>query len=154
MKKEFPIKKKTMAAPKKGSKEAQLKMQFVRDAKKQTGTSNTEIDKQRQAMQPGKRKSQYGGGTYYEYRANRIDKGVLLGIKDLINNVLEIDIVKDYNYTSNCIKIYEFQQIQLKESLKKPENKLYKVQLNKNLTLVNKYVTEMKQHLKELKKLM
>lgn len=153
MKKEFPIKSKKTAAPKKGSKEAQLKMEFVRAAKKQTGTSNIEADKKRQAMAPGKRITK-SGSVYYESRANRSDKGVLLGFKDLFKNELGKDIIKDYNYTSNCIKIYEFQQIQLKESIKKPENKLYKVQLNKNLILVNKYVTEMKQHLKELKKLM
>lgn len=153
MKKEFPIKSKKAAVPKKGSKEAKLKMQFVRAAKKQTGTSNIEADKKRQAIAPGKRITK-SGSVYYESRANRSDKGVLLGFKDLFKNELGKDIIKDYNYTSNCIKIYEFQQIQLKEAIKKPENKLYKVQLNKNLVLVNKYVSEMKQHLKELKKLM
>lgn len=153
MKKEFPIKAKKMAAPKKGSKEAQLKMEFVRAAKKQTGTSNIEADKKRQAMAPGKRITK-AGTVYYESRANRSDKGVLLGVKDLFKSNLKEDIIKDYNYTYNCVKIYDFKQLQLKQAIKNPENKSYKVQLNKNLVHTNKYISEMKQHLKELKKLM
>jgi hypothetical protein len=49
--------------------------------KKQTGSSNIEIDKKKKALAPGKRKSD-SGGTYYEYRKNRSDKpGSLTGVK-------------------------------------------------------------------------
>jgi hypothetical protein len=154
MKKEFPIKVKKMAAPKKGSKEAQLKMEFVRAAKKQTGTSNIEADKKRQAMAPGKRKSQYGGGTYYEYRANRSDKGVLLGIPEK-NIDLNNDILKDFNYCNDKIIKYERMLIYNKLELKKPLlSKLFKDHYKYEINLLNKYISEMKQHVKELKKLM
>ena len=45
---------------------------------KQTGTSSKFYDKLYQAKPPGKRKTKWGT-TYYESRANRSDKGVLLG---------------------------------------------------------------------------
>ena len=153
MKKEFPIKSKKTAAPKKGSKEAQLKMQFVRAAKKQTGTSNIEADKKRQAMAPGKRKSQYGGGTYYEYRANRSDQGVLLGVDDNNLDLLKKDILQDLAYSTKQILIYESILKIAKAGIqlnKDPKNKL---KLQKQLKVINEYLIEMKEHIKQLKKL-
>jgi hypothetical protein len=47
---------------------------------KQTGTSNKAYDKRFSAKPPGKRKSK-SGNIYTEKRANRSDKGRLLGIK-------------------------------------------------------------------------
>lgn len=52
---------------------------FDKPLKKQTGTSNIAKDKKFQAKEPGKRKSA-SGRTYYESRANRSDKGKLLGV--------------------------------------------------------------------------
>ena len=51
--------------------------------KKQTGKTNIKIDKTKQAMAPGKRKASPAAKKpfYYESRANRSDKGRLLGIK-------------------------------------------------------------------------
>lgn len=46
----------------------------------QVGTSNTRRDKLKQALAPGKRVSK-NGRTYYERRANRSDKGQLLGLR-------------------------------------------------------------------------
>lgn len=40
---------------------------------RQTGRSNTKLDKARKAMQPGKRRSA-SGKIYYEYRKNRTDR--------------------------------------------------------------------------------
>lgn len=71
-----------MAALKKGSQAAKDFMSRIR-AIKQTGTSNKKIDATKQALPVGKRKSQYGGGTYYEYRANKSDKGRLLGTSNI-----------------------------------------------------------------------
>lgn len=51
-------------------------------AKKQTGKTNIAIDKKIQAKAPGKRVSK-SGNVYYEARANRSDKGRLLGVKKL-----------------------------------------------------------------------
>lgn len=47
---------------------------------RQTGTTNKKQDRQRQAKKPGKRKAKGTKAIYYEYRANRSDKGKLLGI--------------------------------------------------------------------------
>lgn len=70
--------------------------------KKQTGSSNKKYDIMHQAKPVGKRKATSAAKRpyYYEYRANRTDKGKLLGIEEenksnflkLLN--LEIKIVK------------------------------------------------------------
>ncbi len=70
-------KKKVIAKKKTATKKVVAKKSVV---KKQTGTSNIAKDKKIQAKAPGKRKSA-SGKTYYESRANRSDKGKLLGIK-------------------------------------------------------------------------
>jgi hypothetical protein len=51
--------------------------------KKQTGKSNIAIDRRKQAMAPGKRKASPAAKKpyYYESRANRSDKGKLLGMQ-------------------------------------------------------------------------
>jgi hypothetical protein len=49
---------------------------------KQRGTSVKSYDKRHQALPSGKRKTAWGT-TYYESRANRSDKGALLGIGEL-----------------------------------------------------------------------
>ncbi len=67
-------KKRTAAKKKPASK--------VKKAPKQTGSSDRFLDKLVQAKPVGKRKSA-SGKTYYEYRANRSDKGKLLGIGKL-----------------------------------------------------------------------
>jgi len=50
--------------------------------KKQTGTTNKKVDSKRQAKPVGKRLSKTKK-VYYESRANRSDKGVLLGISSI-----------------------------------------------------------------------
>jgi len=50
--------------------------------KKQTGISNRRYDIMKQAMTPGKRVTSWGT-TYYESRANRSDKGKLLGVETI-----------------------------------------------------------------------
>lgn len=60
------------------------------DPKRQTGSSDKSIDKKVQAKTPGKRIAKASKKIYYERRANRSDKGNLLGIgavkKELANN--------------------------------------------------------------------
>jgi len=67
-----PAKKKVAAKAKPATRKAA--------AKKQTGRTNIAIDKKIQAKAPGKRVSK-SGNVYYEARANRSDKGRLLGVK-------------------------------------------------------------------------
>jgi len=49
-------------------------------SKRQTGTSNKKRDKKVQAKVPGKRVAKQSKQVYYERRANRSDKGKLLGV--------------------------------------------------------------------------
>lgn len=85
-----------MPVPKKGSQAAKDKMAKLRSLKKtQNGSSNTAIDKKKQALPVGKRKSA-AGKTYYEYRANRTDKGKLLGLGSVFDTTVikEVDDLK------------------------------------------------------------
>jgi hypothetical protein len=59
---------------------------------KQKGTSNKKYDKMRQALPPGVRISKVTGRPYKEVRANRSDKGVLLGINE---DFFDTTVIKD-----------------------------------------------------------
>jgi hypothetical protein len=72
---QVPTKKK--AAPKKAAVKKAAPKKVVA---KQKGSSIKKYDKLRQALPPGIRISQKTGKPYKEVRANRSDKGVLLGI--------------------------------------------------------------------------
>lgn len=63
--------------------------------KKQTGKTNIKIDKTKQAMAPGKRKASPAAKKpfYYENRANRSDKGRLLGFFD-VSAIKDLDSLK------------------------------------------------------------
>lgn len=84
LKNEFPAgsatKKKT------ATKKLATKKTTTTKEKKQTGSSSKIFDLRHQAMKPGKRTTSWGT-TYYESRANRSDKGKLLGIGDAFSNV-------------------------------------------------------------------
>lgn len=56
-----------------------VEVQTPAQKKRQTGSTNVAADKKKRALPPGKRKSA-SGKTYYERRANRSDKGKLLGL--------------------------------------------------------------------------
>lgn len=126
---------------------------------KQTGTSDTYLDKLRKALPPGKRTSS-SGVEYYEYRKNRTDaKGKLTGTDYDNNYMYEFlsDLHKDLEYSSNQILIYQ-NRLNYYKTVFKEENKFmsitFKKELNKNITKVVKYIEEMKQHVKEIKKLL
>jgi hypothetical protein len=72
-------KKATPVRKKAATKRVVTKKAATKKAVKQTGTSSKFFDKLYQAKPPGKRKTKWGT-TYYENRANRSDKGVLLGV--------------------------------------------------------------------------
>ena len=60
-------------------KKSPIKKAVKSTAKKQTGKTSLAIDRKIQAKKPGKRVSK-SGNVYYESRANRSDKGRLLGV--------------------------------------------------------------------------
>lgn len=75
---------KKIASPHKDTKSHNVNVKVVsgmkkKSEKRQTGTSVKSKDKLYKALPPGKRISA-SGRTYYERRANRSDKGKLLGI--------------------------------------------------------------------------
>lgn len=79
-------------------------------ASKQKGSSSTFYDKLYQAKKPGKRKTAWGT-TYYESRANRSDKGVLLGTKDSYHkdtksHNVNIRVVSGLPNYKNAVKVY------------------------------------------------
>lgn len=104
-------------------------------------------DKRYQAKKPGKRKSA-SGNTYYEYRANRSDKGKLLGIgsvKDMTDKYIKTlnDI---YNY-NKAISIIQNDMKRLNYSL------MEKQRAKQTIANFKKIIKELKIHSKELKKL-
>lgn len=98
--------------------------------KKQTGTSNREIDKRIQAMPVGKRKAGPGAqrDSYYENRANRSDKGKLLGV-----GAINRDLKSKYNSCLDLIAETKGDIAMLTEKYKnsKPKNKVIADKLKK-----------------------
>jgi len=121
---------------------------------KQTGTSDTYLDKLKKALPPGKRTSS-SGVEYYEYRKNRTDaKGKLTGIGDIHTDILNKNIIQDYEYSKKQISIFEIVLNNHILSIKNPENRVYKAQLTRQKKQIENYLKEMKQHVKEIKKLL
>jgi hypothetical protein len=124
---------------------------------RQTGSSNTKYDKLKQALPVGKRKSA-SGKIYYEYRKNHSDAGVLLGINN-IDKIVNLEKRKLQNFIDNDIEIkYTIHYIEnLKNKLK---NKSYFINNNHTPAMIRKtiakeikYLSELKKHKTELKKL-
>ena len=110
-------KKKKKAAPKK--KAATKK--YV-----QRGTSNLKLDKIKQALPPGVRISKKTGEKYTETRANRSDKGKLLGISSIEATRINNDI---NGYPRYVIHFLNFLNSEEKNFL--PFNKKYDYALKK-----------------------
>lgn len=139
---------------KKVTKKLPLKVAAVKIKKKvkQTGKTNILIDKTKQAKKPGKRVS-VNDKVYYESRANRSDKGRLLGIVINTNDLVNKNVLEDLKYTSQRITLFENQIINYNLAIKNKENKQNIPILKKQLVGIKKYNLELKQHIKELKKL-
>lgn len=97
---DLSVKAKKVAMPKRSTKKAVKKKAApvrkkaaTKKAAKQTGSSSKFFDKLYQAKKPGKRKTKWGT-TYYESRANRSDKGVLLGVSTNMYKMGSINISK------------------------------------------------------------
>ena len=160
------VKKKVAAKKKPTTKKAAVK--------KQTGKTKIAIDKKLQAKLVGKRLSK-SGKVYYEARANRSDKGRLLGVKkkpavskhkdtqshnvsirvmsgvkksvqpDIINSIEKTIRSRDYYLYVNIPYWEKEYKIQSSPSLKK--------NAKTNIALNKKYIKELNTHIKELKKL-
>lgn len=98
--------------------------------KKQTGTSNRKIDKRIQALPVGKRKAGAGAKrpVYYESRANRSDKGVLLGV-----GAINKDLKTKYSAVLDIIADTKGEIARQTERYKqsKPKNKIIAARLKK-----------------------
>jgi hypothetical protein len=135
-----PIKK---AVPKK-----KVAKKVVRKKVAKKKLSKIDYDKRYQAKKPGKRKSA-SGNTYYENRANRSDKGKLLGIESNLSMSL-IKRLEDIN------KEIEKRQDVIANVI---QNKTYFVNKNgkswypKFMKLAKGHIAELKKHKIEIKKL-
>lgn len=141
-----------MSRFKKGSPEAKAYMAKIRKAK-QTGTSDKKIDRTKQAKPVGKRTSA-NGKVYYETRANRSDKGKLLGVDNPQFDYFTKDVLKDFEYCNKQILIYENIVVIAKFGIQNQKLSSEKSKLQKQLLKINSYLKELKQHKNELKKLM
>jgi hypothetical protein len=159
-------------APAKKKVAAKIRPAIKKSAvKKQTGKTNIAIDRKIQAKAPGKRISK-SGNIYYEARANRSDKGRLLGVKkpavskhkDTNSHNVKISVMsgvgkfhahEEYKKVVNYIKTLEDliskNQYRLKNLYFEPREKIY---LKKELVYIKKLVKEYKTHARELKKLL
>ena len=131
------------AAPKKA---APKKVSKKKDPNRQTGSSIVKYDKMVQAAAPGKRisrkgaKNQYGtskgGRVYYERRANRSDKGTLLGINGK-KSVMGLPTYRDKDmareielYADNDSQLYYQKKLPILKNLQRKYKKgTYKVEL-------------------------
>ena len=99
---------------------------------KQTGTSNKSYDKRFSAKPPGKRKSK-SGIIYTEKRANRSDKGRLLGISKICGLPKYKDPIAAREielYATNDNDLYRQQRRPILINLSKKHKKgLYKIEL-------------------------
>lgn len=139
---------------KKGSKEAKEFMAKIRaskgkkkvaktkktvkkksSVKKQTGSSNKLIDKKIQAKAPGKRNTATGK-TYYERRANRSDKGKLLGIGDISLNSIGTELY-----------LLEGKILNFKEQKRISKNVKSKKELQYSITILTKQFKALKEYL-------
>jgi hypothetical protein len=101
-------------------------------------------DKRYQALRPGKRVSE-SGNIYYENRANRSDRGKLLGIGAL--NIKMIDELKQAND-----KLVKWQNILLSLQFDKKEFPMSSRIINIDIKRVKDAIKEQKLHIAQLKK--
>jgi len=139
----MPIKKKV--AKKVIRKKVAKKIVRKKVAKKKL--SRIDYDKRYQAKKPGKPKSA-SGNTYYENRANRSDKGKLLGIGSVKNMtdkyIKTLNEIYQYNKAINIIQ---------NDMTRLNYSPMEKQRAKQTIANFKKIVKELKIHSKELKKL-
>jgi len=140
----FGIKKK---AAKKVVKVKVAKKKVVRKKVAKKKLTKIDYDKRYQAEKPGKRKSA-SGNTYYENRANRSDKGKLLGIGSVKNMtdkyIKTLNEIYQYNKAINIIQ---------NDMTRLNYSPMEKQRAKQTIANFKKIVKELKTHSKELKKL-
>jgi len=108
-----------------------------------------DYDKRYQAKKPGKRTSS-SGNTYYENRPNRSDRGKLLGIeKSSWSLMTDLNgTLQKMHDTQSRINIYT-------NAIKNKNTSRYdKININQELKNCKIYLTELKTHFRELKKML
>ena len=135
---------KKKAAPKKKAAKKVVKKKVAKKVAKKKLTK-ADYDKRYQAKKPGKRKSATGK-TYYENRANRSDKGKLLGIGAL--NIRMIDELREAN--NKLIKWNSALNYLIKEKLS--VSKGMKPVVSMDIKRVKDAIKEQKIHIAQIKK--
>lgn len=147
---------------KKATKKTATKKVKVLEVRKQYGTSKKSNDKRFQALLPGKRVSK-SGRVYVERRANRTDKGVLLGLpksthKDTKSHNVRISVMSGVNSKLNELKNLRLKLKEAQIILKKEKDTLQKMYINAHRISplrynIKKLETELKSVKKELNKI-
>ena len=115
---------KKKAAPKKKAAKKVVKKKVAKKVAKKKLTK-ADYDKRYQAKKPGKRKSATGK-TYYENRANRSDKGKLLGFNDITLTRINNDLNGNPRYVVHFLNV-----LNSEEQSFLPFNKKYEYALKK-----------------------
>jgi len=150
------VKKKSAPKKKAAKKVAKKKIAKKKVAKKKVAKkklTRIDYDKRYSAKKPGKRKSATGK-TYYENRANRSDKGKLLGmgkITDFLTNGILAKIKNAFYEINKAEKQLDYVNSQIKQFGNKITPEAKKSLINSREQL-KKYIKENKTHTKELKK--
>lgn len=147
------VKKKSAPKKKAAKKVAKKKVAKKKVAKKKVAKkklTRIDYDKRYSAKKPGKRKSATGK-TYYENRANRSDKGKLLGIKN------DSKILDDYKTILGKVSYYQNTIQMYRDAIKNYKTRGISPAQLLNLKLWikahSKLLSEYKIHAKQLKKL-
>ena len=145
----MPIKKKAakkVVRKKIAKKKVAKKVVRKKVAKKKL--TRIDYDKRYQAMRPGKRVAYDTGNVYYENRANRSDKGKLLGIGSVKNMtdkyIKTLNEIYQYNKAINIIQ---------NDMTRLNYSPMEKQRAKQTIANFKKIVKELKIHSKELKKL-
>jgi hypothetical protein len=142
--------KKVGAVKKKSAPKKKAAKKVVRKKVAKKKLIRTDYDKRYQAKKPGKRKSA-SGKTYYEKRANRSDKGKMLGIKN------ESKILDDYKTILGKVSYYQNTIQMYRDAIKNYKTRGISPAQLLNLKLWikthSKLLSEYKIHAKQLKKL-
>lgn len=134
-------------AAKKVPKKKVVKKKVAQKVVKKKYSLNKKKDKLYEAKKPGKRTSA-SGNTYYENRANRSDKGKLLGIGSVKNMtdkyIKTLNEIYQYNKAINIIQ---------NDMTRLNYSPMEKQRAKQTIANFKKIVKELKIHSKELKKL-
>jgi hypothetical protein len=128
----IPVPKNTKMPIKKKIAKKKVAKKVVRKKVAKKKLSRIDYDMRYQAKKPGKRKSA-SGNTYYENRANRSDKGKLLGFNDITLTRINNDLNGNPRYVVHFLNV-----LNTEEQSFLPFNKKYEYALKKAKTIGGK----------------